>query len=210
MKTIWVALAAMTMAAPMHAQLVINEVMQSNIDCIMDDMNEFPDSWVELYNNGESSEQLSNYSIGLTTDAQKAWALPASLINKGYRVLIYCDKAASGMHTDFRLESGKNGEIYLFKNNKVVDKLTKMKKQPAPNIAYGRKTDGSDTWDIWLYQHQAVPTADLPARISWAMWYSANLDGSWKMRRLSNSPCHFLTERLQKLSSDILQMVANQ
>ena len=153
MKKIWVALAAMTMAAPMHAQLVINEVMQSNIDCIMDDMNEFPDSWVELYNNGESSEQLSNYRIGLTSDAQKAWALPASAINKGYRVLIYCDKAATGMHTDFRLESGKNGEIYLFKNNKVVDKLTKMKKQPAPNIAYGRKTDGSDTWG-----YMAIPT----------------------------------------------------
>ena len=26
-----------------RAQLVINELMQSNIDCIMDDLNEFPD-----------------------------------------------------------------------------------------------------------------------------------------------------------------------
>ena len=31
-----------------NAQLIINEVMQSNIDCMMDDLNEFPDSWVEL------------------------------------------------------------------------------------------------------------------------------------------------------------------
>jgi len=43
-------------AMPVMAQdenpdkLVINELMQSNIDCIMDDLNEFPDSWVELYN----------------------------------------------------------------------------------------------------------------------------------------------------------------
>ena len=29
---------------------MINELMQSNIDCVMDDINEFPDSWVELYN----------------------------------------------------------------------------------------------------------------------------------------------------------------
>ena len=35
-----------------HAQLVINELMQSNIDCVMDDLNDFPDSWVELYNSG--------------------------------------------------------------------------------------------------------------------------------------------------------------
>ena len=26
-----------------QAQLVINEIMQSNIDCVMDDINEFPD-----------------------------------------------------------------------------------------------------------------------------------------------------------------------
>ena len=29
-----------------QAQVVINELMQSNIDCIMDDLVEFPDSWV--------------------------------------------------------------------------------------------------------------------------------------------------------------------
>ena len=34
--------------SPSHAQLIINELMQSNIDCVMDDINEFPDSWVEL------------------------------------------------------------------------------------------------------------------------------------------------------------------
>ena len=28
--------------------LVINELMQSNVDEIMDDLNEFPDSWVEV------------------------------------------------------------------------------------------------------------------------------------------------------------------
>ena len=38
--------------ATAHAELIINELMQSNIDCIMDDLKEFPDSWVELYNAG--------------------------------------------------------------------------------------------------------------------------------------------------------------
>lgn len=37
-----------------NAQLVINELMQSNIDCLMDDLKEFPDSWVELYNTSDS------------------------------------------------------------------------------------------------------------------------------------------------------------
>lgn len=40
----------LAVAMPGHAQLVINEIMQSNVECIMDDIKEFPDSWVELYN----------------------------------------------------------------------------------------------------------------------------------------------------------------
>jgi hypothetical protein len=44
-----------------HAQLVINEMMQSNVDCVMDDANEFPDSWVELYNCRRAVPQTLNH-----------------------------------------------------------------------------------------------------------------------------------------------------
>ena len=55
------ALALMTLAANnIRAQVVINELMQSNIDCIMDDINEFPDSWVELYNAGTTAVDLAD------------------------------------------------------------------------------------------------------------------------------------------------------
>ena len=120
-----------------NTTLVINELMQSNVDCIMDDLNDFPDSWVELY-----------------------WQLPNKTVAaKGY-VVIYCDKAGeddgvSAMHTNFRLESGKDGALYLFKGSEVVDQLEGMAKQPAPNIAYGRKTDGAEEWG-----YQAIPTPD--------------------------------------------------
>lgn len=146
-----IALTGMSMSA--NAQLVINEVMQSNIDCLVDDSNEFPDSWVELYNTGSSAENLNTYKIGLTSDISKAYSLPSrSVASKGYAI-IYCDKAKTDLHTDFRLESGKGGSIYLFKNGVIVDKIENMKKQPAPNIAYGRKESGSDTWG-----YMATPT----------------------------------------------------
>lgn len=41
-----------------EAQLRINELMQSNIDCLMDNMREFPDSWVELYNSSDAAVKL--------------------------------------------------------------------------------------------------------------------------------------------------------
>ena len=152
-RTIFMAAAVAVGIPAASAHLVINEIMQSNIDCIMDDFNEFPDSWVELYNPGPDAESLADYSLGTKDKASKAYRLPAGSIPAGKSIVIYCDKSGRGRHTDFRLESGKDGAVYLFKNDETVDHLEGLKKQPAPNIAYGRKTDNSDEWG-----YQASPT----------------------------------------------------
>ena len=163
-----------------QSQLVINELMQSNIDCCMDDQNDFPDSWVELYNPTDAAISLADYKIGTKIDKDKnpvkAWQLPknVSVPAKGYQ-LIYCDKSYDKLvedlsfklgsdfsaadketlrlHTNFRLESGKGCVVYLFKND-VYDAQASMadslKKQPAPNIAYGRESDGSGKWGYEL------------------------------------------------------------
>lgn len=136
-----------------QAQVVINELMQSNIDCIMDDLNEFPDSWVELYNSGTEAVNLKDYKLGAKEKPGKAWQLPNQTLNAKSYVVVYCDKEESGMHTNFRLETGKDGNVYLFQGEEIVDKIEKMSKMPAPNIAYGRETDGSDEWG-----YQATPT----------------------------------------------------
>ena len=132
------------------AQLVINELMQSNVECIMDDIHEFPDSWVELYNPTGAAINLKDYKISNKNKEGKAWKLPDKEVPAGGYVLIYCDKEGKGLHTDFRLESGKDGNLYLFTGGEIVDKLEGMAKMPAPDIAYGRETDGSTTWGYQL------------------------------------------------------------
>ncbi len=139
-----------------QAQLVINEIMQSNVDCIMDDLNEFPDSWVELYNNGNTAVNLQDYLIGISQNIDESWRLPSHMLPPKQYALIYCDKEANQWHTNFRLESGKGGAVYLFHENTIIDQLTNIPKQPAPNIAYGRETDGSNTWG---YQVSPSPNA---------------------------------------------------
>lgn len=174
----------MTVASlPVAAQspLVINELMQSNIDEIFDDVNDFPDSWVELYNTTSQPISLANYKIGTKINEKgqpvKAWQLPSNVVVPAYGYqLVYCDKSYDKLvedlsfkvgltnddkerlklHTDFRLESGKGCVVYLFKDG-VLDESASMvdslKKQPAPNIAYGRELDGSAKWG-----YELVPT----------------------------------------------------
>jgi hypothetical protein len=133
------------------AQLVINELMQSNVDCVMDDLNELPDSWVELYNAGNEDIALKNYRVGISDQSGEAWQLPDAILFPKEYALVYCDKEATIMHTHFRLESGKDCNVYLFKGSEIVDKVTGLPKQPAPDIAYGRKVDGGNEWGYQLY-----------------------------------------------------------
>lgn len=132
---------------PIRSQIVINELMQSNIDCVLDDQNEFPDSWVELYNAGANAVTLMAYRIGIKANFSKAYVLPTITIpSKGYRV-IYCDKKASSLHTNFVLESTTASSLYLFDaSGNSVDQVTLIPAMLAPNVAYGRVSDGLVNW----------------------------------------------------------------
>ena len=154
------ALSGMSTAHAQDKGLIINEIMQSNVECLIDDIHEFPDSWVELYNASDTEVNLKDYAIGIKNKASKAWQLPDKTIaSKGYAI-IYCDKEGienNRLHADFRLESGKGCVVYLFKNKEIVDSLPEaLKKMPAPDIAYGRETDGADKWG---YQLTPTPNA---------------------------------------------------
>ena len=127
--------------------------MQSNIDCIMDDLNDFPDSWVELYNAGDKPINLHDYKIGNNNDGTGMWLLPDSIVDQHSFVVVYCDKVGSEIHSSFRLESGKGCSVYLIKNDALVDSIVRLKKQPAPNISYGRLSEDSND-----YGYQEYPT----------------------------------------------------
>ena len=145
-----------------NAQLVINELMQSNVECTMDDINEFPDSWVELYNPTNAPINLQDYWLGTKADGSKSWQLPNKPIaSKGY-VIIYCDKEDAEdhpYHANFRLDSDKESNLYLFKGNEIVNSVEGIPIMPAPDVAYGRARDNqaSDNGDTWGYELKPTP-----------------------------------------------------
>lgn len=129
--------------------LIINEVMQSNIDCILDDINEYPDSWLELYNPTAKAISLNQYKLGTSKKPDKAWRLPEKTIQPFSYYIVYCDKEDQwATHANFRVDSGKES-LYLFENDETVDAID-LVAQPSPNISFGRETDGSEKWGYQL------------------------------------------------------------
>jgi len=149
---LFVLLMLLTTASSLSAKIWINELMQSNIDELFDDLHEFPDSWLELYNDDEtSSVDLKDWVISEKSNPAQGWKIPESLIVEplGY-VILYFDKADVGLHADFRIDSGKTS-LYLFNASQdLEDSVIDIPKQPAPGIARGRVEDGGEDWSYFI------------------------------------------------------------
>lgn len=131
-----------------QSTVCLNEIMQSNIDCLYAN-HDYPDSWVELYNPTGSTIDLYQYAICANNDLEKKYVIPShtTIKSKGY-VVIYCDKENTGLHTNFRLESTEAGSLSLFNSEGAkVDNLD-YPVMIAPNVAYGRKSDGKWEWEV--------------------------------------------------------------
>lgn len=133
------------LSLPATAQVTINEIMQSNIITVFAD-NDFPDSWVELYNGGNETVNLKGYTLGIKDSASKGYKIPEDLEipAQGY-ALVYCDKEETGLHTSFRLDSGK-GDVYLFDPSGNVVSHVSHPKMPAPDLSYALKSADSEEW----------------------------------------------------------------
>ena len=142
--------------AAAQGKLHINELMQSNVDFLMLD-HDFPDSWVELYNGSNQTLNIGQYRIGVSNVFSEAFLLSASelSIEPGKYVILYCDKTTDKpLHYNFNLEAGK-GSLFLFDEaGQAIDSIF-YPKMPAPNVAYGRITDGNDEW-----QYELTPTPE--------------------------------------------------
>ena len=161
MKKLFTAMLLVMTTMLANAQLVINELMQSNVECVRDDIHEFPDSWVELYNKGTERVNLRDYKIGTNKNkVDKAWQLPEIYLDPDSYIIIYCDKEDGDdhpLHASFRLDSDKEGNLYLFQGSTIVSSVEGIPVMPAPDIAYGHVV--INDVDTWGYELKSTPGA---------------------------------------------------
>lgn len=125
-------------------QLRFNEIVQSNFSGYFVD-DEYPDSWVEIVNEGDTAVNLAGWRIGDSARFVDAWELSSVTIEPGEAVVICCDKAETELHTDFRLDV-KGGFLFLFSPEKKCIERLEYPEMIDCDIAYARLADGS--WSV--------------------------------------------------------------
>ncbi len=130
-----------------YSQLVINEFMSDNTATIADQDGEFSD-WIELYNNGNTTVNLLDYSLSDKNDELNKWKFPNIEIAPGNFLLIFASGKnilnTNELHTNFKISS--SGEQLFLSNNlgQVLDQIEPI--ELLENQSYGRSPDGSDNF----------------------------------------------------------------
>ncbi len=103
--------------------LIISEVMNNNHTMLAQNSGNYYD-WIELYNNSDSSINLSDYYLSTSDDSLLAYQLPDVTLEPGEYYVIICSGDSnlsnqSYQHAGFKI--GSNESIYLTKDGEIVD-----------------------------------------------------------------------------------------
>jgi hypothetical protein len=124
------------------AQILINEVLASNASVNADpDYGNYAD-WIELYNAGPATVDLSGFFLSDNAGTPLKFAFPAgTAINSHGFLLVWADGNATGLHANFKISSG--GEVIVLSDpaGTLLDQVT-FPAQSA-DISFGRVQDGN-------------------------------------------------------------------
>ena len=138
-----------------NAQVVINEYSAANYDDI-----DFPgpgtnySDWIELYNTGTASVNLSGYHLSDRFSNVQKWTIPAGTnIAAGAHLLFLADKkdgfSSANYHTNFKLTqtSGTEAVIFSDASGVIIDSIS-LNYPNKKNDSRCRITDGAAVWGI--------------------------------------------------------------
>ena len=139
----------------LSAVLVINEIMASNTGEVMSPAINF-DSWIEVYNPGETAVNLGGMYLGIDANIPLAWQMPndmGSVPAGGFKVIWLGSNEIKSNQAPFKLDCD-GGTVFL--SDKNGELITRQNYPEAMSrTAYARKTDGGDEWG-WT----ATPTPE--------------------------------------------------
>lgn len=125
--------------------IVINEILTSNTTINTDEDGDYHD-WIELYNTGAITVNLSGYGLSDDPALLFKWVFPNVSVAPGQYLLIWCsDKnrrvAGSPLHTNYKISS--TGEVISLTNPSGVTVNSVPATVIPQNISYGRLPNGT-------------------------------------------------------------------
>ncbi len=132
--------------------LVINEVMASNITAqINPDNSDFVD-WIEIYNNGDKIINIQGIYVTDDLSDPYKWQLKEDVaLDPNRYYIIWADGLDYENHASFKL-SGNGEQIGLFDpDGRIIDTLTFGVQRN--DISFGRYPDGGSKWHFFTSPH---------------------------------------------------------
>jgi len=132
-----------TLTNPIVGDLVINEFMASNNETVADQDGEF-DDWIELYNNGNTTIDLTGYTLSDDADELNKWTFPeGTTIDAGAYLIVWADddEDQEGLHSSFKLSASAESLYLLDAEVNIIDEVTYF--DQTSDFTYGRFPNGT-------------------------------------------------------------------
>jgi hypothetical protein len=126
--------------------IVVNEIMASNSNTAADEMGEYED-WIELYNRGTSTVDLTGWYITDNAQNLDKWAIPAgtTLAADDYLIIWADEDSAQGpMHANFKLSASGEMVTLINASSFIADQIAFGQQQP--NMGFARVPNGTGSF----------------------------------------------------------------
>jgi hypothetical protein len=147
--------AGITLPRAEPGPLVVNELLADNESGLADPAGEL-DDWVEIYNRGETTIDLSGRFLSDREDDPLMFALPPVALAPGGYLLIWCDNDPDQgpEHAPFRLD--RAGEaVFLSTDQAILDSV--VFGEQMPDVSYARRSGGSEEWILCASPSPGAP-----------------------------------------------------
>jgi len=107
-------------------ELVINEIMASNVATEADQDGEY-DDWLELYNNTSNTLSLDNLFLSDDSGSMLTWQFPAgTTIAANDYLIVWCDKDETqvGLHAEVKFSAGGEEAILSYADGTILQSIT--------------------------------------------------------------------------------------
>ena len=153
MNKLLLSLALCLFAPGLFAQVIINEVCASNLNGLTD-LDGDREDWLELYNLGPTTVNLSGWFLTDNPANPQKWPIPngQTIAPGAYRIVFCSGKnkiVGQQMHTNFKISQVKGEAVLLYQPGNILTDGFVFTVPNQANQSYGRSPNGSTNWKIF-------------------------------------------------------------